>query len=67
MARIALLLLTILSISVSVFASSASAQSFSETAGTGNTPWLSISLSIAAVGALYFAMSWGDKRESYKR
>ena len=65
MARIVLLLLTVLTIAISIFASSASAQSLSEAAIT-YAPWLSIALTAAFAIVLYVAMNWGDKREPYK-
>ncbi len=65
MARIVLLLLTILTITISIFASSASAQSLNEAASTA-TPWLSLGLTAAFALVLYLAMNWGDKREPYK-
>jgi hypothetical protein len=57
------IVLTVLSLSV--FVDSTSARSMSETVNVGS-PWFSLALTMVFAAVLYVAMTWGDKRESYK-
>ena len=60
-----LVVLVSLIVSILILANSASARVISESVTT-NSPWPSLALTALFAAGLYVAMTWGDKRESYK-